>query len=138
MLYIHEPATTAMPTTGSPPKDNVTRTTISASRFTECLATAQKSLDAFLSLDMSLIRALPTSYFVQITHTAIIIVNLRFAAAELPNYGNLDVKADHYFERLVKKFSGWGTLFEGFGRCSDDVTAKALLPIWPGLVYGLY
>jgi hypothetical protein len=111
MLYIHELAMTAVPTTGSYPRDRVPTTTISAFRFTECLTAAHNLLDAFLSLDISLIRALPTSYFVQITHTAIVLVKLHFAAAGLPNHENLDLKADHYFERLVKKVSGWGVLW---------------------------
>ncbi|KAI4736183.1 hypothetical protein E4T50_13309 [Aureobasidium sp. EXF-12298] len=102
---------TAVPTTGSYPRDRVPTITISAFRFTECLTAAHNLLDAFLSLDISLIRALPTSYFVQITHTAIVLVKLHFAAEGLPNHENLDLKADHYFERLVKKVSGWGVLW---------------------------
>jgi hypothetical protein len=111
MLYIHELGMTAMPVTGSPHEGSVTTSTISASEFKECLSATHTSLDAFLSMDISLIRALPTSYFVQITHTAIILVKLHFATRGLRNYEDLDFKVDDYLEQLVKKFSGWGILW---------------------------
>jgi hypothetical protein len=111
VLYIHELRMTAMPTTNSPPKVNGTAATISVSEFTDCLTATHNSLDAFLSLEMSLIRTLPTSYFVRITHTAILLVKLHFAVAGLQNHGDANIKAGDYLRRLVNKFIGWGTLW---------------------------
>jgi hypothetical protein len=102
---------TTMPATSSPHDSSVTTSIISASKFTECLSAAHTSLDVFLSLNISLIRSLPTSYFVQITHTAIILTKLYFATTGLRKNENLDIKADGYLEQLIKKFSGWGTLW---------------------------
>jgi hypothetical protein len=111
MLYIHELEMTSLPTTNSSLEDSGTVTLISASKSTECLAAAHDSLDTFLSLDMLLTRAFPTSYLVRITHTAIVLVKLHFAATGVLNREGLNFKADDYLERLVKKFSGWGTLW---------------------------
>ncbi|KAH0289859.1 hypothetical protein KCU62_g4039, partial [Aureobasidium sp. EXF-3399] len=93
------------------PEDGRTSINISKSEFTESLTAAHVLLDTFLSLDMSLIRALPTSYSVQITHTAIVLVKLHFASRGFRDHGDLDLKADDYLGRLVKKFSGWGALW---------------------------
>jgi hypothetical protein len=111
MLYIHELEMTATPATGSPDEGSVTTSITSASKFTDCLSAAHTSLDGFLLLDISLIRALPTSYFVRITHTAIILLKLHFATTGLQNHENLDLKVDDYLEQLIRKFSGWGTLW---------------------------
>jgi hypothetical protein len=110
-LYIHELEMTTLPATSSPHEGSVTTSIIGASEFTECLSAAHTLLDGFLSLDISLIRALPTSYFVQITHTAMILMKLHFAATGLRNHEDLDLKVDDYLEQLVKKFSGWGILW---------------------------
>jgi hypothetical protein len=111
MLCIYELEMTAMPATGSPHEGSVTIGIISASKFTECLSAAHTSLDGFLSLDISLIRVLPTAYFVRITHTAILLMKLHFATTGPRNHENLNIKVDDYLEQLVKKFSGWGTLW---------------------------
>jgi len=102
---------TTTPAITSPPEDGRTSINISRSEFTENLTAAHILLDTFLSLDMSLIRALPTSYFVQLTHTAIVLVKLHFASRGLGNHEDLHPQADNYLGRLVKKFSGWGTLW---------------------------
>jgi hypothetical protein len=100
-----------MPATKSALEPSSIKTTISAFNLRECVSAAHESLDAFLSLDMSLTRTLPTSHFVQITHTAIMLVKLYFATTGLRKNGDPNLKADHYLERLVNKFSGWGTLW---------------------------
>ncbi|KAI4848223.1 hypothetical protein E4T44_04059 [Aureobasidium sp. EXF-8845] len=110
-LYVHELEMTTMPATNSALDPSSTKTTISAFNLRECVAAAHTSLDAFLSLDMSLIRALPTSHSVQVTHTAIMLVKLYFATTGLSNHEGPNLKADYYLERLVNKFSGWGTLW---------------------------
>jgi hypothetical protein len=102
---------TVIPTTDSSSGNNGTAVTISMSGFTDCVTAAHNSLDAFLSLELSLIRSLLTSYFVQITHTAVLLVKLQFTATGLQTHGYLNVKADHYLECLIKKFSGWGSLW---------------------------
>lgn len=110
-LYIHELKMTTIPGLTSPSDDGRTSVIISGSDFSECAKAAHKLLDTFLALDMSLIRALSTSCSVQITHTAIVLVKLHFASRNLRNHGGSDLKADNYLGRLVKKFSGWGTLW---------------------------
>lgn len=89
---------------------------IDPAEFTDCLAAAHGLLDVFLSLDMSLIRALPTLYFVRLTYAAIVLVKLHFAAARLPDprdaaQKTLSLKVDDYLGRMLQKFSGWGTLW---------------------------
>lgn len=102
---------TTIPPIARPPEEGRTSVIISGLEFTECLTAAHNLLDTFLSLDMSLIRVLSTSYFVQITHTAIILAKLHFASRGLQSQADLGLKADDYFGRLVKKCSGWGTLW---------------------------
>jgi len=102
---------TTTPAITSLPEDGRTSINISRSECTESLTAAHIFLDAFLSLDVSLIRALPTSYFVQLTHTAIVLVKLHFASKGPGNHGDLNLMAEDYLGRLVKKFSGWGTLW---------------------------
>lgn len=92
----------------TPHEDSKTSVTVSESDFIECLTAAHALLDSFLSLDMSLIRALPTTYFVQITHTAIVVVKLHSTSRGLVG---LNLEADDYLGRLVKKFRGWGALW---------------------------
>jgi hypothetical protein len=84
--------------------------------FADCVAAAHALLDVFLSLDMSVIRALPTLYFVRLTYTVVVLVKLHFAAARLPNPQDaaqkiLSLKVDEYLGRMLQKFSGWGTLW---------------------------
>ncbi|KAH0344266.1 hypothetical protein KCU81_g4829, partial [Aureobasidium melanogenum] len=118
--------------------------TIGESDFTDCLTATHNSLDSFLSLDMPLIRTLPTSFFVQVTHTAILLVKLHFTAARLSNQADaaqkiLDTRAGTYLERLLAKCSGWGTLWPAqklvetlrrlrklLRRCGDQTLASEL------------
>lgn len=115
-LYILEMAMTSSPLANFPTGDAVNVVTITSSEFTEVLTAAHNSLDTFLSLDIPSIRTLPIPYFVQITHAAILLLKLYFAAARQPGYLDApqklwDIKADDYLRRLVKKFSGWNTLW---------------------------
>jgi len=89
---------------------------IDPAKFTDCLAAAHGLLDVFLSLDMSLIRALPTLYFVRLTYAAIVLIKLHFAAERLPNPADaaqktLSLRVDDYLGRMLQKFSGWGALW---------------------------
>lgn len=89
---------------------------ISPSEFSDCLAVARSSLDFFLCLEISLIRALLTSYLVQMTHTALILVKFHFAAARLSDHRDAAQKisetgTDAFLRRLLTKFSGWGPLW---------------------------
>jgi hypothetical protein len=111
LLYVHELRMAAVPTTDSSQEINGTAVTISMSGFIDCITAAHNSLDAFLSLELSVIRSLPTSYFVRITHTAILLVKLQFAATGLHTHGDSKIKADYYVGCLIKKFSGWDTLW---------------------------
>lgn len=89
---------------------------ISSSEIFGCLTATHSLLDSFLSLDISLIRTLPTSYFVQLTDAALVLVKLHFAVTPLLNDADSaqklsDIKADAYLERLLTRFRGWGALW---------------------------
>ncbi|KAG9672250.1 hypothetical protein KCU99_g2530, partial [Aureobasidium melanogenum] len=143
-LYIHELVMTTTPSADNTPGDGGNAVTISQSELSDCLTIAHNSLDSFLTLDMPLIRTLPTSYFVQVTHTALILVKLHFAAARLSDHADaaqkiLVIGADAYLGRLLAKCRGWGTLWpaqklvetlrrlrELLQRCSDQTLASKL------------
>ncbi|KAI4764553.1 hypothetical protein E4T51_02458 [Aureobasidium sp. EXF-12344] len=143
-LYIHELVMTTDPSADNTPGDGGNAVTISQSELSDCLTSAHNSLDSFLTLDMPLIRTLPTSYFVQVTHTALILVKLHFAAARLSDHADaaqkiLVIGADAYLGRLLAKCRGWGTLWpaqklvetlrrlrELLQRCSDQTLASKL------------
>ncbi|KAH0020406.1 hypothetical protein KCU78_g6465, partial [Aureobasidium melanogenum] len=115
-LYIHELVMTTGPSADNTPGDGGNAVTISQSELSDCLTIAHNSLDSFLTLDMPVIRTLPTSYFVQVTHTALILVKLHFAAARLSDHADaaqkiLVIGADAYLGRLLAKCRGWGTLW---------------------------
>lgn len=89
---------------------------IISSELSDCLTATHSLLDSFLSLDIFLIRTLPTSYFVQLTHAALVLVKLHFAVTRLLNHADAaqklsDIKADAYLERLLMRFRGWGALW---------------------------
>ncbi|KAK6000808.1 hypothetical protein QM012_003533 [Aureobasidium pullulans] len=115
-LYVHELAMTATTLVDQPPAIRENAVLVSSSEFSDCLAATRNSLDLFLSLDMPFIRTLPTSYFVQLTHTALVLVKFHFAAARLSSHAAaarkiLDIRAEAFLERLLAKCSGWGTLW---------------------------
>ena len=96
-------------------KDSDT-STIDSAGFSDCLAAAQGALDVFLSLDMSLIRALPTLYLVRLIHVTIVLVKLHFAAKHLANLRDAaqktaSLEVEEYLARLIRQSSGWGTLW---------------------------
>lgn len=90
--------------------------TIDPADFTDCLVAAHGLFDVFLSLEISLIRALPTFYFVRLTYATIVLVKLHFAASRLANPSDAahkarSLKVDDYIGRMLQKVSGWGTLW---------------------------
>lgn len=104
------------PIVDQPPGSGGDAVNIDPAEFTDCLAAAHGLLDIFLSLDMSLIRALPTLYFVRLTYAAVVLVKLHFAATRLPDPRDAaqkiaSLKVDEYLRRMLQTFSGWGTLW---------------------------
>lgn len=113
---MHEIAMYSAPGDHPPAIGSGNSANIDPAEFTDCLTAAHGLLDVFLSLDMSLIRALPTLYFVRLTYAVIVLVKLHFAAARLPDprdaaQKTLSLKVDDYLGRMLQKFSGWGTLW---------------------------
>ncbi|KEQ90067.1 hypothetical protein M438DRAFT_19313 [Aureobasidium pullulans EXF-150] len=103
-LYLHEMAMCA----GSPP--------INQAQFIDCTTTAHHLLDTFLSLDISSIRTLPTSYSIRLIHATIVLIKLHFAATRLTDPADMvpktqSIQMNHYLARLMQKFSGWRTLW---------------------------
>lgn len=89
---------------------------IDPSEFTERVAAAHGLLDAFLSLNMSQIRTLPTLYFVRLTYAVVVLVKLHFAAARLSDATCAteriaSLKVEYYLRRLLQQVSGWGTMW---------------------------
>ncbi|CAD0095228.1 unnamed protein product, partial [Aureobasidium mustum] len=115
-LYIHELAMTKTSLANHTPANDEYAVIVSPSEFSDCLAVTQNSLDFFLCLDIPLIRTLPTSYLVQVTHTTLVLVKLHLAAARLSNHRDAAQKisetgTDAFLRRLLTKFSGWGPLW---------------------------
>jgi hypothetical protein len=89
---------------------------INQAQSLDCTTAAQNLLDTFLSLDISSIRTLPTSYSIRLIHATIVLIKLHFAATRLTDPADTVIKTqsiqmNHYLARLMQKFSGWGILW---------------------------
>ncbi|THX84893.1 hypothetical protein D6D08_04438 [Aureobasidium pullulans] len=114
-VYLHEMAICA----GSPP--------INQAQSTDCTTAAHHLLDTFLSLDISSIRTLPTSYSIRLIHATIVLIKLHFAATRLTDPADTvpktqSIQMNHYLARSMQKFSGWGTLWP-FRKLAEKIRA---------------
>ncbi|KAI5211334.1 hypothetical protein E4T38_01361 [Aureobasidium subglaciale] len=115
-LYLHETAMTSDLSAKQRDNVRVDTITVNPTEFQDCLSAAHTLLDTFLSVEITLIRTLPTVYFVQFTHAAIVLAKLHFAAARafVATEAASRISAlgvEDYLERVVQKFSGWGALW---------------------------
>ncbi|KAK4943368.1 hypothetical protein LTR10_017042 [Elasticomyces elasticus] len=116
-LYMHEiamhhnhniddfrPPFNATPIEGPPDPDNVTPAHIEA--LTTCIHSAHNVFDAFLSIDLKMLRALPTLFFVRSSYAAVALIKLYSAvSAKGSKYAQIfktkDLKVEYYLDRMI-------------------------------------
>ena len=128
-LYMHEiamhhnhniddfkPPFHATPIEGPPDPDFVTPAHIES--LTTCMNSVHTVFDAFLSMDLKLLRALPTLFFVRNSYAAVALIKMYTAvSAKGSKFGSIiktdDLRVDYYLERMIAKL---GETAEG-GMC---------------------
>lgn len=116
-LYMHEiamhnehniddfrPPYHSTPIEGPPDPESVTPIHIAS--LTKCLHAAHAAFDAFLSMDISLLRSLPTHFFVRNSYAAVALIKLYTAiAAKESKIGAIfqpeELRVDVYLDRLI-------------------------------------
>lgn len=117
-LYMHEiamhhnhniddfrPPFNATPIEGPPDPDNVTPAHIEA--LTTCIHSAHTTFDAFLSMDIKMLRSLPTLFFVRNSYAAVALIKMYSAvSAKGSKFGTIfktqDLKVEYYLDRLIE------------------------------------
>ncbi|EXJ83443.1 hypothetical protein A1O1_07066 [Capronia coronata CBS 617.96] len=117
-LYMHEiamhhnhnvddfrPPFNATPIEGPPDPDNVTPAHIEA--LTTCIHAAHAAFDAFLTMDIRMVRALPTLFFVRNAYAAVALIKLYTAvSAKGSKFASIfktkDLKVEYYLDRLIE------------------------------------
>lgn len=116
-LYMHEiamhhnhniddfrPPFNATPIEGPPDPDNVTPAHIEA--LTTCIHSAHAAFDAFLSMDIKMLRALPTLFFVRSSYAAVALIKLYSAVSAKGSkfaqiFKTKDLKVEYYLDRMI-------------------------------------
>ena len=119
-LYMHEiamhhnhniddfrPPYVATPIDG-PSADNVTPAHVEA--LTTCINSAHSAFEAFLSMDMSALRALPTLFFVRNSYAAVALIKMYSAVSAKGSKFNAffktrDLKVEYYLDRMIEALS---------------------------------
>ncbi|KIX08061.1 uncharacterized protein Z518_02716 [Rhinocladiella mackenziei CBS 650.93] len=117
-LYMHEiamhhnhniddfrPPFNATPIEGPPDPDNVTPAHIEA--LTICIHSAHAAFDAFLNMDIKMLRALPTLFFVRNSYAAVALIKMYSAvSAKGSKFASIfktkDLKVEYYLDRLIE------------------------------------
>jgi hypothetical protein len=120
-LYMHEiamhhnhniddfrPPFNATPIEGPPDPDNVTPAHIEA--LSTCIHSAHAAFDAFLTMDIKRLRALPTLFFVRNSYAAVALIKLYTAvSAKGSKFASIfqtkDLKVEYYLDRLIDALS---------------------------------
>lgn len=120
-LYMHEiamhhnhniddfrPPYNATPIEGPPDPDNVTPAHIEA--LTTCIHSAHAAFDAFLQMDIKMLRALPTLFFVRNAYAAVALIKMYSAvSAKGSKFGSIfktkDLKVEYYLDRMIDVLS---------------------------------
>lgn len=117
-LYMHEiamhhnhniddfrPPYIATPIDGPPDPDNVTPAHVEA--LTTCITAAHSAFEAFLSMDITSLRALPTLFFVRNSYAAVALIKMYSAVSAKGSKFNAifktrDLKVEHYLDRMIE------------------------------------
>ncbi|KKZ64714.1 hypothetical protein EMCG_09386 [[Emmonsia] crescens] len=120
-LYINEVAmsSTSRRVHSSNDQQPSQKVAINASAFSTCVDSVNNLLCIIQSLDMSVIRAMPTAYFIRSIYTVIVLVKLHFAAMEQQQQQTddrklravSDLRVSERLEALIQMFAGWGELW---------------------------
>lgn len=120
-LYMHEiamhhnhniddfrPPFNTTPIEGPPDPDNVTPAHIEA--LTTCIHSAHAAFDAFLKMDIKMLRAMPTLFFVRNSYAAVALIKMYSAvSAKGSKFGSIfktkDLKVEYYLDRLIEVLS---------------------------------
>ncbi|RMZ75211.1 hypothetical protein DV738_g5588, partial [Chaetothyriales sp. CBS 135597] len=118
-LYMHEiamhhnhniddfrPPFHATPIEGPPDPDFVTPTHIES--LATCMNSVHTVFDAFLSMDVAVLRGLPTLFFVRNSYAAVALIKMyTTVSAKGSKFGRIiktdDLKVDYYLERMISK-----------------------------------
>lgn len=117
-LYMHEiamhhnhniddfrPPFNATPIEGPPEPDNITPAHIEA--LSTCIHSAHAAFEAFLTMDIKMIRALPTLFFVRNSYAAVALIKLYSAvSAKGSKFASIfktkDLRVEYYLDRLIE------------------------------------
>ena len=117
-LYMHEiamhhnhniddfrPPYIATPIDGPPEPDTVTPAHVEA--LTTCINSAHSAFEAFLNMDISALRALPTLFFVRNSYAAVALIKMYSAvSAKGSKYSQFfkirDLKVDYYLDKTIE------------------------------------
>ena len=120
-LYMHEiamhhnhniddfrPPFNTTPIDGPPDPDNVTSAHIEA--LTTCIQSAHAAFEAFLAMDIKMLRALPTLFFVRNSYAAVALIKMYSAVSvKGSKFGSIfktqDLKVEYYLDRLIDVLS---------------------------------
>ena len=120
-LYMHEiamhhnhniddfrPPYIATPIDGPPDPDNITPAHVEA--LTTCINSAHSAFEAFLSMDIYALRALPTLFFVRNSYAAVALIKMYSAvSAKGSKYSTVfkarDLKVEYYLDRMIEALS---------------------------------
>jgi hypothetical protein len=89
--------------------DTVPLTRAHVDALSTCLTSVDGVFEAFFSVDIEVVRALPILYFVRIAYAVVVLIKMYFAAAK-PNseLGKVikrdEMKVEHYLDGLLEKF----------------------------------
>jgi hypothetical protein len=135
-LYMHEiamhhnhniddfrPPYIATPIDGPPDPDNVTPAHVEA--LTTCINSAHSAFEAFLSMDLTALHALPTLFFVRNSYAAVALIKMYSAVSAKGSKFNAifnakDLKVEYYLDRMIEALSK--TCDSGVSRVAQKFT----------------
>ena len=135
-LYMHEiamhhnhniddfrPPYIATPIDGPPDPDNVTPAHVEA--LTTCINSAHSAFEAFLNMDITALRALPTLFFVRNSYAAVALIKMYSAVSAKGSKFNAifktrDLKVEYYLDRMIEAINR--TCDAGMSRVAQKFT----------------
>lgn len=135
-LYMHEiamhhnhniddfrPPYIATPIDGPPDPDNVTPAHVEA--LTTCINSAHSAFEAFLNMDITALRALPTLFFVRNSYAAVALIKMYSAVSAKGSKFNAifkarDLKVEYYLDRMIEAINR--TCDAGLSRVAQKFT----------------
>ena len=135
-LYMHEiamhhnhniddfrPPYVATPIDGPPDPDNITPAHVEA--LTTCINSAHSAFEAFLNMDITALRALPTLFYVRNSYAAVALIKM-YSAISIKGskystfFKTRDLKVEYYLDRMIEALAR--SFDEGLSRVAQKFT----------------